>query len=56
MSFQCLFGNLFCPQVGQDAIYKEDHDFVQYLSNNGFDINMLGEGGDVREVCRIRLT
>ena len=52
----CLFSAclaiFFCPQVGQDAIYKEDHDFVQYLSNNGFDINMLGEGGDVREVCR----
>ena len=44
----CLFSALltffFCPPVGQDAINREDQDFVNYLEQNGFDITQLGEG------------
>ena len=44
----CLFSALltffFCPPVGQDAINREDQDFVDYLEQNGFDISQLGEG------------
>ena len=50
----CLFSAgltfFFCPPVGQDAINREDRDFVAYLKENGFDINLLGETGHVSEV------
>ncbi|KAG5417823.1 GIT3 [Candida metapsilosis] len=42
---------LFClPHVGQNAINKEDADFVEYLKANGFDITILGEPGVVTEM------
>ena len=50
--FSVLVWQSFLSSSWSRCYLQEDHDFVQYLSNNGFDINMLGEGGDVREVCR----
>lgn len=37
----------FIPSVGQDAITKEDDDFVAYLERNNFDISQLGSVQDV---------
>jgi hypothetical protein len=31
-----------CPSVGQDAINKEDDNFLQYLADNNYDISQLG--------------
>ncbi|WLF81138.1 glycerophosphoinositol permease [Lodderomyces elongisporus] len=39
----------FLPFVGQDAINREDADFVNYLKANGFDTALLGEPGVVNE-------
>ncbi|ODV82261.1 glycerophosphoinositol permease, partial [Suhomyces tanzawaensis NRRL Y-17324] len=43
----CVFSGIlalfFCPSVGQDAINKEDEDFIVYLESNGFDISQMGE-------------
>ncbi|KAI5949101.1 GIT3 [Candida theae] len=42
---------IFClPHVGQDAINREDADFVAYLKSKGFDIAALGEPGIVTEM------
>lgn len=41
--FSCILVIFFCPSVGQDAINKEDEDFVEFLKANGFDIDQLGE-------------
>lgn len=50
----CLFSAalalFFLPHVGQDAINKEDADFVDYLKSHGFDIGLLGEPGVVTEM------
>lgn len=58
----CVFSGLlalfFLPPVGQDAINREDQDFVAYLEKNGFDISQLGsvvvdhENDDVSDVER----
>lgn len=57
----CIFSGLLviflCPSVGQDAINKEDSDFVEYLRVNGYDVSQLGsvvsrrdsEGSDVTD-------
>ncbi|KAI3405413.1 GIT1 [Candida oxycetoniae] len=43
----CLFSALltlfFVPPVGQDAVDNEDKLFLQYLTENGFDIRKLGD-------------
>ncbi|KAI5967170.1 GIT3 [Candida margitis] len=50
----CLFSAclaiFWLPHVGQDAINKEDADFVDYLKSHGFDISLLGEPGAVTEM------
>jgi MFS family permease len=42
----CLFAAgvalFLCPPVGQDALNKEDSDFVQYLIDNNYDVSQLG--------------
>ncbi|EMG46331.1 GIT3 Major glycerophosphoinositol permease GIT3 [Candida maltosa Xu316] len=48
--FSACLALFFCPKVAQDAVDKEDHDFLVYLKENGFDINLLGEQGGVQEV------
>ncbi|CAK7897795.1 major glycerophosphoinositol permease Git3p [[Candida] anglica] len=44
----CLFSAalalFFCPSVGQDALNKEDGDFIRYLEASGYDISKLGNG------------
>ncbi|CAH2350783.1 major glycerophosphoinositol permease Git3p [[Candida] railenensis] len=47
--FSALLAIFFCPSVGQDAINKEDEDFINYLNDNGFDINLLGNGTILEE-------
>ncbi|KAI5958720.1 GIT3 [Candida pseudojiufengensis] len=55
----CLFSAclalFFLPHVGQDAINREDADFVKYLKANGFDLALLGEPGIVtqREAAKV---
>ncbi|KAG5417825.1 GIT3 [Candida metapsilosis] len=50
----CLFSAclaiFFLPRVGQDAINREDAEFVDYLKSHGFDITVLGEPGVVTEM------
>lgn len=50
----CLFSAFltlfFCPSVGQDAIEKEDFEFVEYLKANGYDISQLGNGTITEEL------
>ena len=50
----CLFSAclaiFFLPHVGQDAINREDADFVDYLKSHGFDVTKLGEPGVVTEM------
>ncbi|EMG46334.1 GIT2 Glycerophosphodiester transporter GIT2 [Candida maltosa Xu316] len=41
--FSAFLAFFFLPSVGQDAINKEDRDFVEYLQKNGFDTTKLGE-------------
>ncbi|KAG7661212.1 GIT2 [[Candida] subhashii] len=47
----CLFSAalalFFIPPVAQDAINREDADFVEYLSKNGFDVTQLGEHEEI---------
>ncbi|EDK45939.1 conserved hypothetical protein [Lodderomyces elongisporus NRRL YB-4239] len=49
----CLFSAcltfFLCPHVGQDAINREDVDFVQYLKSHGFDVAQLGGGENMSE-------
>ncbi|EGW32101.1 uncharacterized protein SPAPADRAFT_61179 [Spathaspora passalidarum NRRL Y-27907] len=45
--FSASIAFFFCPSVGQDAINREDEDFVNYLRANGFDVSQLGDGGVV---------
>ncbi len=33
----------FLPPLTQDAITREDKEFVQYLADNGFDISLMGD-------------
>lgn len=42
--FSAILAIFFCPSLGQDALNKEDEDFLQYLTANGFDITQLGDG------------
>lgn len=42
--FSAILAIFFCPSVGQDAINKEDIDFVEYLRENGYDVEQLGNG------------
>ncbi|KAK6457909.1 glycerophosphoinositol permease [Scheffersomyces xylosifermentans] len=42
--FSAVLALLFLPGVGQDAINKEDADFVQFLKDNGYDTAQLGNG------------
>lgn len=50
----CLFSGMLalflCPHVGQDAIEKEDREFIEYLEDNGYDTSQLGSGKVVYEV------
>ncbi|TID19196.1 hypothetical protein CANINC_003766 [Pichia inconspicua] len=40
---------LFClPPVDQEAMQREDINFLQYLSDNGFDITTLGDGSLIK--------
>lgn len=42
---------IFClPAVDQEAMQREDFAFLQYLSENGFDITQLGEGSLVDKI------
>lgn len=42
--FAAFLGFFFLPAVDQEAMQREDFRFLEYLSNNGFDITQLGEG------------
>lgn len=42
--FSAFLAFFLCPSVGQEAINKEDIDFVAYLQENGYDISQLGDG------------
>ncbi|GEQ68628.1 hypothetical protein JCM33374_g2296 [Metschnikowia sp. JCM 33374] len=42
--FSAFLALFCCPTIGQDAIEKEDIDFVEYLKANGYDISQLGNG------------
>lgn len=41
--FSAFLALFFLPPVGQDAINREDVDFVEYLEKNGFDTSQLGD-------------
>ncbi|EGV60392.1 glycerophosphoinositol permease [Yamadazyma tenuis] len=45
----CILALFFVPPVGQDAINKEDDDFLNYLVDNGFDVSQLGESVEIDE-------
>ncbi|KAI5956234.1 hypothetical protein KGF54_000709 [Candida jiufengensis] len=45
--FSALLAIFFVPPVGQDSINKEDKLFLEYLTENGFDIRKLGDYGTV---------
>ncbi|KAK6465496.1 glycerophosphoinositol permease [Scheffersomyces coipomensis] len=42
--FSAFLAIFFCPPVGQDAINKEDEEFLAYLKANGYDLSQLGDG------------
>ena len=56
MYFQCLVNILLCPHVGQDAINREDKEFVEYLRKNGFDVSKLGEDSSSVDVDVVKDT
>ncbi|KAI5956233.1 GIT3 [Candida jiufengensis] len=53
--FSAFLALFFLPHVGQDAINREDADFVKYLKANGFDIALLGQPGEItqREAAKV---
>lgn len=40
--FAATIALFLCPSVGQDAINREDENFLQYLADNNYDISQLG--------------
>ncbi|KAG7193525.1 uncharacterized protein KQ657_000593 [Scheffersomyces spartinae] len=40
--FAAFLAIFMCPSIGQDAINKEDLEFVEYLKLNGYDISQMG--------------
>ena len=42
--FSAFLALFFLPALGQDALNKEDEDFLQYLKDNNYDISLLGDG------------
>ncbi|KGK35063.1 hypothetical protein JL09_g5788, partial [Pichia kudriavzevii] len=42
--FAALLAFFGLPSVDQEAMQREDFDFLRYLSANGFDISTLGDG------------
>lgn len=51
--FSAMLALFFLPAVGQDAINKEDIEFVDYLRENGFDVSQLGTQSEKSEIDEI---
>ncbi|KAL1571253.1 hypothetical protein MEW_03964 [Candida albicans P60002] len=54
--FSALLTFFLCPHVGQDAINREDKEFVEYLRKNGFDVSKLGEDSSSVDVDVVKDT
>lgn len=47
--FSALVTLLFIPHVSTDAMKEEDLRFREYLTDNGFDVSLMGEAGSAKD-------